>query len=348
MTYTMSTRMNTHRFVTQLSILIVIALLAGSTHAANPYAGPSATAPSNNTDILINTGTTPQVKQGGLSVGTFNALANAAFEQLVYVRGLMLGTPDPAGDPTLSTLSVGGTGVQAHLSVAGTTRATEGLYSQQVATGSGTLSPLCSTTNGNIVLCPTTPPPPPPTTSHIIKGKLSFQCTDYFTWHPWPTPVDYHQGVARLSFNFPTPTPTPLSLRIAVCQDNWPFKPNTSPVIGDGCSGPVLIPGGAPSGYTDYSIQNEGPGLTFTIPQGVTSYTVPQAPAHLYPDGTYLTCSVHPSNHPRRQNTANVTKFKYLYVKNESSNASLWTLQFIGDTYQPNLTQPYPINISII
>lgn len=128
-----------------LALGIILVGIVGLAHADFPM--PAASAPANTIDVPVHTGPT-QVKDGGLSVGTFLANQNAQFKQQTFLKGTVFG-----GTPGLSTSTVAiGDGIApANIVVNGNVSAAQYIQSTSVANGNS--SNLCATANGTIVTC---------------------------------------------------------------------------------------------------------------------------------------------------------------------------------------------------
>ena len=177
---------------------------------------------------------------------------------------------------------------------------------------------------------------------NIISGSIAYSCQNYYTYHSWPTPIDYHQGEGRLTFNLNRPTSAPVTIRMAACLDNPNLQPDSG-FYADTCFGTPLIPS-IPSGYIGgtWGESQQNPGYLFTIPQGVTTYTTPST-LNTADGSNHFPCFVKPSNHPRKVEEAHTSRLLHLYLKDESPSSSIF--QFSGQSYQYQFTLPVSINI---
>ncbi len=139
-------------------LTIVLALIAAGAYA---YTNPTATAPGGNTDEPIDIGCTygvnnpctgVQVKNGGLSVGTFQSRYSARFRQKLYLTGLVRG-----GHPadTNSTVQFGGVWGGANFAtVVNVTKevTVDGTIKVERLGGTGT-SNVCAGMDGTFVRC---------------------------------------------------------------------------------------------------------------------------------------------------------------------------------------------------
>ena len=126
----------------------ILAVALSVVHAGT-FTAPSASAPSSNIDIPLHTGP-DQVKDGGLSVGTFTAWQNAQFKQQLFLNGTVFGGT-PANSGTTSTVVMGDTGAPANLSVNGNLSASTFITSSSIA-NSGSLN-VCANSTGTLVTC---------------------------------------------------------------------------------------------------------------------------------------------------------------------------------------------------
>lgn len=133
-----------------------LVLAAGVSAFAGTWAGPTASAPTNNVAVPVHTGLT-QVKTtgtcvenncGGLSVGTFSVLQNAEFDHNVFFKGMVRGgTPEQ----TDSQVNFGDNTHVVNVSVTGGASAVGALQSKGIANSSN--STLCASKNGIVTIC---------------------------------------------------------------------------------------------------------------------------------------------------------------------------------------------------
>lgn len=133
----------------QFLIVIPLLLIAGASFAAYTFTGPTAAPTANNTEAPLDITGTDQVKNGGLSVNTFQSRSAADFAQQVTFKGLVNGGTVTKAASTISfgdsshKVSVNNTG---NATVAGT------LQSDSLKTGGGN-KPVCADADGTIYIC---------------------------------------------------------------------------------------------------------------------------------------------------------------------------------------------------
>jgi len=64
---------------------VALVITLGVTYVYAAWVGPTAAPPGNNTDAPINTGTTDQIKNGGLGLGSLAVFGNSAFSGYMKV-----------------------------------------------------------------------------------------------------------------------------------------------------------------------------------------------------------------------------------------------------------------------
>ncbi len=143
---------------------LVVAAGLSLVHADFP--APTTTPPGANIDVPLHTGPS-QVKDGGLSVGSFIANDNAQFKQQTFLNGTVFGG-SPANAQTSSTVAIGDVN-RASISVNGDLSAIGGIKNDSVANANS--SALCADTGGTIILCGSKNviTPLPPTTKHFLS-----------------------------------------------------------------------------------------------------------------------------------------------------------------------------------
>jgi hypothetical protein len=141
---------------------LVFAIGISYIHADGTYTDNS-NPPANNTPTPLNVGTTDQTKPsssctagncGGLSLGgTFIANQNAAFNALLYVKGLLLGgTLNADGTTTDGTLAFGDSTTPASLQINGDVDTSLAMQSDTLKNTNGDYG-ICSNADGYVVLC---------------------------------------------------------------------------------------------------------------------------------------------------------------------------------------------------
>lgn len=120
-------------------------------HAAT-FTAPTGIPPANNTATPLNVGTTDQIKQGGLSVATFIANANAELDGNTFFGGVL------HADPTNSTATISFGGMdpksverKVALAITGGFGNTGSIASTPLS--NTTMSTVCADANGDVILC---------------------------------------------------------------------------------------------------------------------------------------------------------------------------------------------------
>ncbi len=137
------------KIASQLLLLIPLVLFAGAVAA---YNAPTSSAPNNNTDAPIDITSTAQVKNGGLSVGVFqagNAGGGALLNQQSMFHGMIRG-----GTPTdvNSSISFGTVANAVNVAVNGLMTATGTVQSDSLKTPTGQQR-VCGSSDGTFYLC---------------------------------------------------------------------------------------------------------------------------------------------------------------------------------------------------
>lgn len=229
-----------------LALGIILAAAVGSVYAAT-WTQPTASAPSNNVPTPLHTGDS-QVKNGGLSVGSFAAYDNSLFDQKVYFKGIIRGgTPDQ----TNSQVTIGDADAVTHAAIAGNVTTTDFLQNEAMANPSGTN--LCADASGNVVLCTGT--------ASDDRNNVSSQNL----MHPR---VDYEYDGTPSKKYFST-----------VCTDLVAKNSLTFIVEGTGDNGELInqsvtVPAGQTCGASDSGSQN-GPHTQVGSPTNVCVYWQP-------------------------------------------------------------------------
>lgn len=143
-------------------IMLGLVLAAGLSLVHADFPAPTTTPPGGNIDVPLHTGP-DQVKDGGLSVNTFQALQNAQFKQQTFLNGTVFGG-GPTDTHTLPVV-IGDAGAPANIAVDGNLSAVSFIKSGSVA--NVTSSNLCATAQGVIVTCTQSITANPPTLTQI-------------------------------------------------------------------------------------------------------------------------------------------------------------------------------------
>ena len=155
----------------QFLIIIPLLLIAGVSFAAYSFVAPNTppgcasgttagTPPNCNTDSPLDISATDQVKDGGLSVNTFQSRTGSDFVQQTAFTGLVNGGTNTV---TSSTIPFGTTAKKVSISQSGNTKIVGTYQSDSLKTGGGS-KPLCASTDGTFYICgaaaaPTNPNP---------------------------------------------------------------------------------------------------------------------------------------------------------------------------------------------
>ena len=132
---------------TIFSITLLTATLAfagWNTNTSTPTGG--------NMGIPINTSSSAQIKDGGLSVGKFVGMGNAQFNQQVFMNGSLLSSS--------TTLAIGDTTNTTNVNVpngqtrVGYTSGTSGTITGKTLKPTASNYPVCADINGNLITCP--------------------------------------------------------------------------------------------------------------------------------------------------------------------------------------------------
>lgn len=153
--------MNTTTLLQNLKYIALGLILAGSFGLVHAQFNPSVSAPGNTIATPLHTGP-DQIKDGGLSVNTFFATQNAAFQQQTFLNSIVRG-----GSPsdTDSAIVIGDASAPANIAVNGAVSAKAFLQSSSIANNDS--SALCATATGALVTCDTGPTAPAPTLTQV-------------------------------------------------------------------------------------------------------------------------------------------------------------------------------------
>lgn len=136
-------------------IIIPLLLVAGGTFAAYTFVGPTAAPTSNNTDGPLDISATDQIKNGGLSVNTFQSRTGSDFLQQTTFTGLVNGGTVAAGT---SSIPFGTSANKASIKETGNATIAGNYQSDSLKTGGG-VKPLCANATGTFYICGTTTVP---------------------------------------------------------------------------------------------------------------------------------------------------------------------------------------------
>jgi hypothetical protein len=138
------------KHLSKLFIIIPLLLVGGAAMAAYTFVGPISGPTANNTDAPLDVSATNQIKNGGLSVATFEARGNAYFDQSTYFSGMIRGGTVANNAPNVS---FGSTAAPANVVQTGNMFLSGTYQSDTLKTGGG-LKPLCADSAGKFFICP--------------------------------------------------------------------------------------------------------------------------------------------------------------------------------------------------
>jgi hypothetical protein len=176
-----------HAMIQNLKYVLFAGVIAlGISAYAAPFANPAGSAPSGNVSAPLHTGP-DQIKDGGLSVGTFAAFKNAQFSQQAFFNGTINGVADDDGN---SWLNLGDANRLVNASVAGNIGATDYIKSTPLSNDASKI--LCAKTDGTITLCDQTAAPQASYT--IYNQTLVYPYPDYAISPGFP---DYYNNQSK-------------------------------------------------------------------------------------------------------------------------------------------------------
>jgi hypothetical protein len=148
--------------------IIAVIFAIGLSYVSAAWTNPSGTPPSANLAAPVNASVVDQVKEEGLSVGTFVANQDSHFFQRVHFRGLLNGGTPGASN---ATLHIGGVSTDTDTNTYRVAADIRGSVKSQGTLGAtelinSSLNSLCADYAGHVILCT------PPAADNVITGTL--------------------------------------------------------------------------------------------------------------------------------------------------------------------------------